>query len=361
MKVVFAGGGTGGHVFLGITLARELLRRNPAHRFLFIGTARGMESTIVPSEGFSVEFIVSGGLKRVGMVNFLRNLFLVPRSILQSRRLLSDFRPNAVVGVGGYSSGPVVLAAWWNRIPTLVVEPNAVPGFTNRLLARFIDRAALAMPEASDYFHSKGVVTGIPVRDEFRNMPVRDHRTGTFTVLVYGGSQGSHALNAIVCSALPRLRELGPMLRIIHQTGAQELDRVRAAYAEAGIDGIVQPFLPRIYEEFAKADLIVSRAGAGTVAEITAAGRTAILVPFPGAADDHQVKNAQALERAGAALMIPESDMQPDRLAEELRRYMDHPEILERMENASRSLARPDAAARIADHIESLAHRRQMG
>ncbi len=346
-------------MFLGVTLARELLRRNPAHEFLFIGTARGLESRIVPSEGFRVEFIISGGLKRVGMASFLRNLFLVPRSFLQSRRLLSAFGPAVVVGVGGYSSGPVVLAGWWHRIPTMIVEPNAIPGLTNRMLARFIDRAALAMSEAGAYFGSKGVVTGIPVRAEFRDMPARDHRAGTFTVLVYGGSQGSHALNATVCAALPRLKELGPRLRIIHQTGGQEIERVRAAYAEAGIDGNIQPFLPRIYEEFARADLIVSRAGAGTVAEITAAGRAAILVPFPGAADDHQTRNARALEGAGAAQMIPQSELQPGRLVEEIRRYMDHPERLERMEDASRSLARPDAAARIADLIESLPGGRQ--
>ncbi|NWG13101.1 MAG: undecaprenyldiphospho-muramoylpentapeptide beta-N-acetylglucosaminyltransferase [Acidobacteria bacterium] len=361
MKVVFAGGGTGGHVFLGIALARELLRRDPEHEFLFIGTARGMESQIVPREGFKVEYIDAGGLKRVGPVSFLRNLLRVPRAILQSRRLLSEFKPHVVVGVGGYSSGPVVLAGRWHRIPTLIVEPNAVPGFTNRILARFVDRAALAMPEASGYFGAKSVVTGIPVRAEFGDMPSRDPRAPVFTVLVYGGSRGSRALNTIVCSALPLLKDLGPRLRIIHQTGKQGLECVRAAYAQAGVEGCVQPFFERIYEQFAQADLIVARAGAGTVAEITAAGRGAILVPFPGAADDHQTRNARALESEGAARMIPERDLQPSRLVEEIRRYMYRPEELAQMEDASRRLGRPDAASKIADLIESLAARRQSG
>ena len=358
LRVVFAGGGTGGHVYLGIALARELLSRDSGREMLFIGTERGMESRILPSEGFRVAFIVSRGLKRVGVADLFRNLFLIPGSLLQSRRLLSGFRPDAVVGVGGYSSGPVVLAAWLLRLPTMIVEPNAYPGLTNRLLARFIDRAALAMPAAGGCFGSRGVVTGIPVRPEFRSMPDRDHGPGSITVLVYGGSQGSHALNSILCDALPALKQLGPGLKVIHQTGDREIEVVRSAYAQSGVDADVRPFLPRIYEEYAEADLIISRAGAGTVAEITAAGRAAILVPFPGAADDHQTRNASALAEAGAAVQIAESDLRSGRLAEEVRQLMEHPEKLRKMEAASRSLAKPDAAARIADLIEGLASRR---
>lgn len=355
MRVVFAGGGTGGHVYLGISLARELLRRDPAHEFLFIGTARGLESKIVPGEGFRVEYIISRGLKRVGAFDFMRNLLLVPRSLLQSRRLLAAFVPRVVVGVGGYSSGPVVLAAWWLGTPTLIVEPNAYPGLTNRWLARVVDRAAVAMPEAAGNFRGRASVTGIPVRKEFLEIRRRAQSGAGFEVLIYGGSQGSHALNSIVCAALGDLKGLGPGLHLTHQTGEREFDMVHSAYEDAGISADVRRFLPRIYEECAGADLIIARAGAGTIAEIAAAGRAAILVPFAGAADDHQTRNAQALERAGAAMMVRESEWRPGRLAAEIRRFMEHPEELTRMEEASRKLAKPDAAAQIADLIESLA------
>ncbi len=355
MRVVFAGGGTGGHVYLGISLARELLRRDPKHEFLFIGTARGLESRIVPDEGFRLECITSRGLKRVGALDLLRNLMLVPVSLLQSRRLLSGFAPHAVVGVGGYSSGPAVLAAWWARIPTLIVEPNAWPGLTNRWLARIVDCAAVAMPEAAGCFRGRASVTGIPVRKEFLEIPRRQRNGADFQVLIYGGSQGSHALNSIVSAALGDLKRLGPRVHLTHQTGEREFLAVQSAYRDAGIRADIRPFLPRIYEEFADADLIVARAGAGTVAEITAAGRAAILVPFPGAADDHQTRNAQALERAGAARMVRESDWKAGRFAAEISRFMEHPEELDRMEEASRKLARPDAAALIADMVDSLA------
>jgi UDP-N-acetylglucosamine--N-acetylmuramyl-(pentapeptide) pyrophosphoryl-undecaprenol N-acetylglucosamine transferase len=358
VRVVFAGGGTGGHVYLGISLARELLRRGPAHEFLFIGTARGLESKIVPGEGFRLECITSRGLKRVGALDFVRNLLLVPGSLLQSRRLLAGFAPRVVVGVGGYSSGPVVLAAWWIGIPTMIVEPNAYPGLTNRWLARVVDHAAVAMPEAAGSFRGRVSVTGIPVRREFLEIPRRARNGAGFEVLIYGGSQGSHALNTIVCAALADLKRLGPRLHLTHQTGEREFDAVRSAYEEAGIRADVRPFLPRIYEEFAGADLIIARAGAGTVAEITAAGRAAILVPFPGAADDHQTRNAQALDRAGAARMVREPEWKPGRLAAEVGRFMEHPEELARMQEASGKLAKPDAAVQIADLIESLAGRK---
>jgi UDP-N-acetylglucosamine--N-acetylmuramyl-(pentapeptide) pyrophosphoryl-undecaprenol N-acetylglucosamine transferase len=342
-------------VYLGISLARELLRRDPAHEFLFIGTERGLESKIVPGEGFRLEFITSRGLKRVGAFNFMRNLLMVPGSLLQSRKLLAGFAPRVVAGVGGYSSGPVVLAAWWIDIPTIIVEPNAYPGLTNRWLARVVDHAAVAMPEAAGSFRGRVSVTGIPVRKEFLEIPHREQSGPGFEVLIYGGSQGSHALNTILCAALGDLKRLGPRLHLTHQTGEREFDAVRSAYEEAGVEADIRPFLPRIYEEFAGADLIIARAGAGTIAEITAAGKAAILVPFPGASDDHQTRNARALERAGAALMVRESEWRPGRLAAEIGRFMEHREELVRMEKASRKLAKPDAAVRIADLIESLA------
>lgn len=352
--MVFAGGGTGGHLYIGIALARELQRRNPACELLFIGTRRGLEARIVLQEGFRVAFIESAGLKRVGRWAAVRNFSLIPKSLWQARQLLRGRAPGVVVGVGGYSSGPVVLAAWWLGRPTLVVEPNAYPGLANRWLARVVDCAALALPDAVRHFGKKAVVTGIPVRQEFLQLPRRVRRAGELSLLIYGGSQGSRALNGIVCTALPALRELGTGLRLTHQTGEQFLEKVRRAYQEAGVTGEVAAFFPRIYEQFGNADLILARAGAGTVAEITAAGKAAILVPFPGAADDHQTRNARALEERGAARVIPESQWRPGRLADELRSFLDHADDIGRMEEAARSLARPDATQRIADLIGRL-------
>ncbi len=354
MRVVIAGGGTGGHLYIGVALARELLRRDSSYDFLFVGTRYGLESRIVPQEGFRLEFIVSAGLKGMGFWNRLRNAMLIPNSLLQSRRLVMGHRPDVVVGVGGYSSGPVVLAAWWLGKRTLIIEPNAHPGITNRWLAPFVDRAALALADAGRFFGRKGIVTGIPVREEFYQIPTRAKRE-PFTVLIYGGSQGSHALNMIVCGALDEIKTARHPVRLIHQTGEKEWGEVMQAYRGAGIEADVRPFLPRIYEEFAQADLIISRAGAGTVAELTAAGKASILVPFPGAADDHQTKNALALQKCGAAKMIAEKDWRPGRLLDEIRLFMEHPEELEGMERAARSLAKREATARIADMVAALA------
>jgi len=352
---MFAGGGTGGHLYLGIALARELERRDPARDFVFVGTRRGLEARIVPQEGFRVEFIVSAGLKRVGAVTAVRNFLLIPSSLLQSRRLIRSYSPAAVVGVGGYSSGPVVLAAWWLGKPTLIVEPNAYPGLANRLLAPVVNRVALALPEAVRFFGKKAAVTGIPVRAEFQEMPRRQHRAGQLSLLIYGGSQGSRPLNRIVCADLAELRNLSPGLRLTHQTGERELEPVRSAYRDAGVEGEVKAFFPHIYRQFAEADLILSRAGASTVAEVTASGKAALLVPFRGAADDHQTRNARALQERGAARLIPEIEWKPGRLAAELRHYLDHPEEIEKMEEGARRLARPEATRRISDLIEELA------
>jgi UDP-N-acetylglucosamine--N-acetylmuramyl-(pentapeptide) pyrophosphoryl-undecaprenol N-acetylglucosamine transferase len=353
MKVLIAGGGTGGHLYMGIALARELQARDPSCDFLFVGTRRGLESRIVPREGFRLEYIVSAGLKGMRMRSLIRHLLMIPRSLWQSGRLVSHYAPDAVVGVGGYSSGPVVLAAWWRGKPTLVLEPNAYPGLTNRWLARVVDRAAVALPEASSFFRGKAAVTGIPVRTEFSRIAAKA-AGDRFTVLIYGGSQGSHALNAIVTASLPELKEFTPGLALIHQTGEKDFETVRDAYRAVGFEADVRSFLPEIYAEFARADLIISRAGASTVAEITAAGRAAILVPFPGAADDHQTKNALALQKLGAARMIPERDWKPGRLVLEVRHFMSHRGELVAMAEAARKAARPDATQRIADLVQSL-------
>lgn len=354
-RVIIAGGGTGGHLYLGIAMARELQRRNPAHQCLFVGTRRGLEAKILPREGFRVEFIDSAGINRVGGMASLRSFFKIPRSLVQARRIILDFGPDVVTGVGGYSSGPVVLAGWWLGKPTMILEPNAYPGLANRLLAPVVDRAAVALPEARRFFGAKAEVTGIPVRAEFLSLPIRKPEAGRLSVLIYGGSQGSHALNEIVCGSLAGLRELGPALRLVHQTGEKEHEEVKRRYEAAGVSADIQAFLPRIFEQFGDADLIIARAGAGTLAEVTAAGKAALLVPFPGAADDHQTRNARALEQHGAARMIPENEWQAGRLAGELKHFMEHPAELERMGNAAHSLARPEATRTIVNMVEQLA------
>ncbi len=353
MKVIFAGGGTGGHVFLGIAIARELLRRDPGCDIRFVGTRRGLESKIVPREGFPIEYIESAGLKGMSIGKFSKNLLLVPKSLVQSWKVLAGTVPDVVVGVGGYASGPLLLAAWGQRRRTLIIEPNAYPGLTNRWLARIVDRAALALPDIGGYFGPKGVVTGIPVRQEFGQI-MRHERSAIFTVLIYGGSQGSHALNSTVCGALPQLSK-DPRLFLIHQTGEAEYQAVKKAHESAGMNSDVRAFLPAIYDEFGRADLIISRAGAGTVAELTASGKPAILIPFPGAADDHQTKNALALQQHGAAKMIPESDWTPARLCGEIGFFIEHPEELDRMARASRALAKPEATRTITDLVVGLA------
>ena len=338
VKVLIAGGGTGGHIYIGVAVAREILRRDSRAECVFVGTKTGLESRLVPEEGFRLETIDSAGLKRVSAGAFARGLFLLPLSLAQSLRLVRRSAPDAAVGVGGFSSGPVIAAAWMRGVPTLVVEPNAYPGLANRWLARIVDVAAVALPEALAHFRGKGVVTGIPVRREFHDLK-------------------RHALNAALCSALPELASLGPELRIVHQTGEKEWEMVEQAYRGAGVKAEVRPYLPRIYEELAEADLVLARAGASTLAELTVAGRAALLVPFPAAADDHQTRNAAALQRAGAARMIPERELGAARLVRELRFFLGHPEELRRMEEAARRLALPDAAARIVDLVMELARR----
>jgi UDP-N-acetylglucosamine--N-acetylmuramyl-(pentapeptide) pyrophosphoryl-undecaprenol N-acetylglucosamine transferase len=347
-KVVLAGGGTGGHVFMGIAIAREFLRRDPAAQICFIGTRQGLESKIVTSEGFRLEFIEVGGLKRMGFKKFFANAVRVPKSLLQSGRLLRRLRPDVVIGVGGYSSGPVLLVAALGRIPTLIVEPNAIPGITNRILAFFVQRAAVAFSEATRYLRGKAVETGIPIRSDFFQI-VPKPREAVFSILIFGGSQGSHAINLAMCEALPLLRARKDALRIVHQTGEADYAMVCQAYNHAGMNADVRVFIDDMPDEFGKADLIISRAGASTIAELTAAGKTALLIPLPTAADDHQRKNAEALVRKEAALMVVQPELSGARLAEELIRLIERPEAITRMEAASRRLGRPDATERIVD------------
>jgi len=355
MRVLIAAGGTGGHIYPGIALAQEIMRRDANAKVLFVGTARGLETRLVPKAGFDLSLIDSAGLKNVGLVARVRGLVVLPKSFLSAWQVIREFRPDVVIGAGGYVSGSVVMTASLLRRPTMVMESNALPGWTNRQLARFVDRAAVSFTQSLPYCRGKGVVTGNPVRREFFEIPTKQ-REAKFSVLVFGGSQGAHAINEAMMAALPELASLSETLRITHQTGVVDFEQVKNAYAGAGWDenADVRAYIDDMMTSFAAADLVICRAGATTTAELIAAGKAAIMVPFPFAADDHQRKNAEALEAGGAARMILQQNLSGPRLAQEISELARAPEKVSAMEQASRKLAHGDAAAAAVDLIEQL-------
>ncbi|HXU36152.1 MAG TPA: undecaprenyldiphospho-muramoylpentapeptide beta-N-acetylglucosaminyltransferase [Blastocatellia bacterium] len=349
MRVIIAAGGTGGHIFPGVAIAREFKERDESTAILFVGTARGLESKIVPRAGFDLELIKVGALKGVSVFERTKSLGELPPSFLAARRILKRFKPDVVIGVGGYSSGPTLLMAALSRIPTMVVEPNAMPGFTNRVLARFVDAAALSFGDAQKYFRSRGVVTGNPVRVDFARLP-KKQRGDKIHVLIFGGSQGAQAINNAVIGALPALASRKARLSFTHQTGERDYETVRLGYAAAGFDDVdVRPFIDDMADQYARADLLICRSGATTVAEVAAAGKAAIFIPFPFATDDHQRRNAEAFVRVGAGRMILQRDLSPGRLAGELNQLIDDPTEIDRIENASRGLAITDSTERAVD------------
>lgn len=356
MKVLIAAGGTGGHIYPGIAVAKELLRRDSSSEVLFVGTAHGLETRLVPENGFQLALIHSSGLKNVGLVDKIKGLAVLPQSFMEARTLLREFRPHVVVGAGGYVSGPVLLMASIMGIPTLVMESNALPGFTNRQLARFVDKAALTFVEALRYFKKKGVVTGNPVRKEFFDVPKKT-RGEKIDLLIFGGSRGARAINTAMLDALPLLGEFKDRLNITHQTGDVDFEKVTVGYRNAGWHNAeVNAYISKIVDEYAKSDLVVCRAGATTCAELAAAGRAAIMIPLPTAADDHQRRNAEALVNAGAARMIIQSDLTGETLAAEIIELIKNTDKIDAMETASKILAKPDAAEVTADLIEQLRH-----
>ena len=350
---MIAGGGTGGHVIPGLAIAREMRDRYAAE-VRFIGTARGIETRLVPEAGFPLDLIRVGQLNRVSLQTRVRTLADLPVGALHCVRLLRSFRPDAVVGVGGYASGPAMMAAILLRIPTLAYEPNAVPGMTNRIVGRRVSAAAVNFAESLRYFRN-GVVTGVPVRREFFALPPRPPEAPP-RLLVFGGSQGAQALNTAVPAIASGLLDAVPCLTILHQTGERHVDATQELYLASGADGDrwqVTAFLDDMPARFAEASLILCRSGS-SVAELAAAAKPAILVPFPRAANDHQRANAEAFARAGAAEMMLEAEMTPEHLLGRLRALLTETEALGRMAEAARSLARRDALTRIATMLAEL-------
>jgi len=350
---VMAGGGTGGHVIPSLAVARELQRRG--HEVFFVGTEKGVEARLVPAAGFELQLIRIGGLKRVGILQRLATLGQLPLSTLRMYGLLQRRSAAAVFSMGGYAAGPVVMAALAARIPLVVMEPNAVPGFTNRRIGSLVTRALVSFPETSRYFRrGRTEVTGLPVREEFFAIAPKQ-RDESFAVLVTGGSQGSRTLNHAAQESWPLFREADFPVRFILQTGQPEYEALLAAFGESKLAGEVRPFITDMPAAFAEADLIICRSGAGAVAELAAAGKPSVLVPFPFATDDHQLRNAQAFERAGAAKLVLDRDLKGAKLFEMVAALARDRESLDHMGVAARRLARPGAAVRAAQILEEVA------
>jgi len=344
---VIAAGGTGGHVFPGIALAREVRARRPEAGVLFVGTGRGLESKLVPDAGFALELVRASGFAGKRFAARIRSLLELPAGFFQARRLLARHRARAVAGVGGYVTVPVLVAARSLGVPTLIHESNAFPGIANRLLNRFATRTAVGLAEANRRLSRPGVVVGTPVRPEFFAVPPIDPLAATRRLLVFGGSQGARILNRTMAAAAPLLAAEG--IEVIHQTGERELDDTRARYRAVPSGWKVVPFLPRIHEELAWSDLVLSRAGSQTLAELAAAGRPAILVPFGAATHGHQAGNADVFARAGAAIAIAETSLSAEGLARAVRALFERRDELARMGEQARAFARPDAARLLAD------------
>jgi UDP-N-acetylglucosamine--N-acetylmuramyl-(pentapeptide) pyrophosphoryl-undecaprenol N-acetylglucosamine transferase len=361
LRVLIAGGGTGGHVIPALAIARELRDAHGAE-VRFVGTARGLETRLVPEAGFPLELISVGQLKNVSVATKLRTLADLPLGVLRCVGLVKNFQPDVVVGVGGYASGPAMMAAILLRVPTLAFEPNAVPGLANRLVGRLVSAAAVNFAETTRYFRGARV-TGIPVRREF--FAIDEKRMGEAKrLLVFGGSQGARVLNETMPKIVGRLLDGIPGLSVVHQAGGRHGESTKEAYARAGL-GLervtVTPYLDGMVEQFREADLVLCRSGASTVAELAAAGRPSVLVPFPQAADDHQRKNADAFVAAGAAVLIVEAELSADGLLDTLTELLMDEERRKAMGERARELAHPEAVREIGEIVAGLANIRRAG
>ena len=355
MKLLIAGGGTGGHVFPAIAIAQEWLSRGSEREVVLVGTERGIEMKLVPQAGLPLETLRVAGLKGKGGVTLLKNFSMLVPAMLDARRVLRKHRPVAAFGVGGYAAGPMMLATWAGGVPNVIFEPNAEPGLTNKLLARISTRIATGYEISARAWGKKAIVTGCPVRAEFFSIVPR--KPGIpFRLLITGGSQGALPINRTFVDAMDRLAARKNELAIVHQTGERDYNAVRTAYARREINAEVVPFLTNMAERFAWTDVIVCRAGAITAAEIAAAGRAAIFIPFGRATDSHQLRNAQEMSRAGAGRLISEAELTAEKLTSEIFSLLDHPQKIEKLSTAARGLACPDAARDIVNLIEEAAN-----
>ena len=354
MKLLIAGGGTGGHVFPAIAIAREWLSRGSEREVVMVGTQRGIEMKLVPQAGLPLETLRAAGLKGKGGMTLVKNFAVLFPGMADAFGIVRRHRPVAAFGVGGYAAGPMMLATWLSRIPNVIFEPNAQPGFTNKVLAVMSRKIATGYEISARAWGKRAVVTGCPVREEFFAIPERKPQK-PFRLLITGGSQGALPINRTVVDAMDRLAERKNELNIVHQTGDRDYNAVRTAYARREYPAEVVPFLANMPERFAWADVIVCRAGAITAAEVAAAGRAAIFIPFGRATDSHQLQNAREMARAGAGRLIAEPELTAERLAQEIFTLLDAPREIENLSANARRLARPHATRDIVDLIESAA------
>lgn len=354
LNVVVAGGGTGGHLFPGIAVAGEFRVRNKDSKILFVGAGRPIEKEALARAGFPQRTIAIEGIKGRGLWAKTRAAMKIPAALLRSAGILGEMQADIVVGMGGYAAGPVALAAWFKRIPVVVCEQNTVPGITNRMLFPVAKRIYVSFENTRGNINPlKKRVSGNPVRQQILDASLGIQPTDTFTILVVGGSQGAHAINLAVVHALPLLQQQRKM-RIIHQTGVEDRERVETAYRQAGIDAEVKTFFHDMARRYTRADLVVCRAGATTVAELTALGKAAIFIPYPFAADNHQELNAKTLVDAGAAQMVLEQDLTGEELAGRLDALAANPGLLAAMADRSLKLGKPGAARQIVDNCYQL-------
>ena len=356
MRIVIAGGGTGGHLFPGIAIAEEILARGDNHKVVFIGTKKGIEHRMLGQLGYELQEIDVEGVKGRGLKALINAAYQIPHSMWQSRQILKRFCPDVVIGVGGYASGPVVVAASMMRKPTAIAEQNAMPGITNRILSRFANLIFVTYAQTQEWFpQSKVIVSGNPIRKVFAvrraGAKVKQYRQ----LLIFGGSQGAAAINKNVIAMMPQLQKMKDKLHVLHQTGDRELEIVKQAYKQYGLEVQVTPFIINMADAYAQADLIICRAGATSIAEITAAGKAAILIPFPFAANDHQTKNAEVLDSAGAAVIIKEHELTGENLFVVIEELLSNRKKLLQMEDASAKLGNIKAAAKIVDACMELA------
>jgi UDP-N-acetylglucosamine--N-acetylmuramyl-(pentapeptide) pyrophosphoryl-undecaprenol N-acetylglucosamine transferase len=361
LRLMIAGGGTGGHLFPGVAIAEELRARAPDAEVVFVGTKRGIEARVLPDLGWKLELIEVSGLKTVGALGALRGLFRLPRALLQARRIVKHFRPDAVIGVGGYASGPVVLAAKLAGIPTAICEQNSIPGLTNKILGRLVRAVFLSFDESRRFFKPKKIVmAGNPVRRALvQKLLAAPAATpgDTVHVLVSGGSQGAVAVNELASQALIALAK-DHKLAITHQTGEKDLEATAARYRDAGVTADCRAFIKDMAATYHEADLIIGRAGATTVAELAIAGKPAVFIPYPFAADNHQELNAREMATKGAALMFRQADLTAEKLADALRPLLAEPARRVEMGAAMKSLAKPGAAAAVIDWCEGQTQRK---
>ena len=349
---MIAGGGTGGHLFPALALAEAFRARDPGNAILFVGGRRGLEERILSQAGFALKTIEVAGLKGRSWRAKGKGLLAIPRSLVESWKVIRGFRPDVVLGMGGYASGPVVLTAWGMGVKTAIHEQNAFPGLSNRILGRFVERTFLSFPGSARFFPpAKRVVAGNPVRKSIGGGKGSASRIegSAFTLLIFGGSQGAHRLNLAMVDGLKNLGELRGRLRIIHQTGNRDWEEVQRAYRREKFNAEVHPFIQEMDRAYAAADLVLCRAGATTLFELMAAGKPAILVPYPHAANDHQRLNAQALVNAGAALMVADGNLNGRSLTDLVRQLADDPQQRSRMAARAAALAQPEAAEQIVN------------